>query len=199
VRAGRAVPALVLALGLVVASGLAQEAGVAVKAGGFFASEAAYREIYGPGVPVAVEIWLKAKGPWGVAAGFSWIEDDGRAVAMEGGEAEYPLAFRRTTIPVVAFYELDLRSVRIRIGAGLGIHRYEEVWLTSDLEFRGDTVSPRFMVSASTRLVGRLSLVGTLVYEKIPTGAGSVLAGDVDLGGFQALGGLSYCLFRKSR
>jgi len=61
--------------------------------------------------------------------------------------------------------------------------------------YEGSKVSPRFTISASTRLSGRLSLVGTFIFENISTGAGSGLSSDVNLGGYLFLGGVSYRLF----
>ena len=185
-------PGLAIALA---ASGLAQEGALSFSAGGFFAGEGIYREIYGASVPFTLELWLKAKGPFGLVAGASWLKDDGQALAQGGGDAEYPVELRRTSIPLLAFYELDFKSVRVRVGAGAGIHSYKEVWLTSAPEFGGRKVAPRFMIAAFARLSGRLSLVGTFVYETISTGAGSLLSSSVDLGGYQLLGGLSYRIF----
>jgi hypothetical protein len=193
-KARAVVLGLALGLGLAAAAP-AQEAGLTLAAGGFLANESVYRDIYGPSLPLTVELWAKAKGSFGLAAGLCVIKDNGLALAVGGGEAEYPVEFRRTTIPIVAFYQLDLKAIHVRVGAGVGVHSYQEVWTTSEPDFKGRKVSLRFVVSASTRLVGRLSVVGSFVYENIQTGAGSVLSTDVDLGGFQFLGGLSLRVF----
>jgi hypothetical protein len=114
---------------------------------------------------------------------------------MDGGDAEYPVKFRRTSIPVVVFYQLGLKAVDIRLGAGLCAHRYAETWETVNLGFKGNKVSPRFFVAASVALFGRLSLFGSATYDTIPTGAGSLLVTDVNLGGIQFLGGISFRIF----
>jgi hypothetical protein len=193
-KARRLVFGLVLAGGLA-AAGLAQETSVSFTAGGFFAGEGAYREIYGTSVPLSLELWWKSKGPFGLSAGFGWLEDDGLAIARGEGDEEYPVEFRMTSIPLVAFYEVDLKSVRVRVGAGVGIHSYEEAWPTSALVFAGEKVGPRFIVSTFVGLSGRFSLVGTFVYENISTGAGSLLSSNVNLGGYQFLFGVSYRVF----
>jgi hypothetical protein len=193
-KAGGLAFGIALVLGLA-AGCLAQEASLSFSAGGFFAGEKAYRDIYGVGVPITAELWIKAKGPIGLAAGYSWLNGSGHAVPLEDGDADYPVEFRRWTIPLVAFYQIDLKAIRIRAGAGIGIHRYEEVWPTSSPVFEGRKVSPRIMASVSMKLIGKLSLTGTLIYETIPTGAGSLLTNEINLGGFQVLGGLSYRIF----
>lgn len=193
-RARRLICGPVLAC-ILAAFGLAQEGEISLAAGGFLASEGAYREIYGTSYPLSLDLWWKFKGPIGLSAGFGWLKDDGLALALGDG-VDYPVELRMTSIPLVAFYEVDLKSVRIRIGAGVGIHSYEEVWPTSTPVFEGDKVGPRFIVSTFVGLSGRLSLVGTFVYENISTGAGSLLATNVGLGGYQFLFGMSYRVFR---
>lgn len=193
-KARRFVLGPVLALTLA-ASGPAQEAGLHVASGAFLANDALCREIYGATVPLMAEIWLKAIGPFGLSTGLTWLKDDGLAITQGGGSEEYPLKLRRATIPVVAFYQLDLKAVHLRFGAGLGFHTYRERWTTEDIVYEGRKVSPRFVFQAWKRLGGRLSLVGTFVYEGVSTGAGSVLTSSVDLGGYQFLGGLSYRFF----
>jgi hypothetical protein len=182
---------LVLTLALV-ASAPAQELSLSVGAGSFFASQGAYREVYGSSLLFSADVWLKLKGPFGIAAGFIDAADTGNAVPMDGGDAEYPVKFRRATIPIVVFYRLDVKAGAIRFGAGLGIHHYRETWQTVDLGFEGHKISLRFMLTAAVPLLKRLSLLGTIAYDTIRTGAGSPLAVDVNLGGFQVIGGLSF-------
>jgi hypothetical protein len=181
-------------LGLAAAA-RAQGLTVSFAAGSFRASEEAYRGIYGPSVPFSADLWLKVKGPFGLGTGFSWLSDNGRAVPMGEDGAEYPVKFRRTSIPVVVFYQLGLKAVDVRLGAGLCAHRYEETWETVELGFKGCKVSPRLFAAATVALLGRLSLFVSATYDTIPTGAGSPLVTDVNLGGLQFLGGISFRLF----
>lgn len=173
----------------------AQELSISLAAGSFRASEEAYREIYGAGTPFAADVWLKLKGPFGLTAGFGRISDKGSALPLGEGEAEYPLKFSRTSIPVTAFYQVDLKAVDIRFGAGLCFHSFKENWETVDLSYKGHKTSPRFYAAAAFAVLPRLSLFGSVTYDTIGTGAGSLVANDVDLGGFQLLGGLSVRLF----
>jgi hypothetical protein len=173
----------------------ARQLSISLAAGNFRASEEAYRGIYGASVPFSADIWLKLKGHFGLGAGFSRLGDDGRAVPIGEDGAEYPVKFSRTSIPVVVFYQLDLKAVDIRVGAGLCAHHYEESWETVDLGFKGNKVSPRVFVAANVALLGRLSLFGSAAYDTIPTGAGSPLVDEVNLGGVQILGGISFRVF----
>lgn len=193
-NAGRRIAVFLLVLGLTAAA-RAQELSLSLAAGSFSASEKAYREIYGSSVPFSADVWLKLKGHFGLGAGFGRLSDEGRAVPMGEDGAEYPVKFRRTSIPVVVFYQLDFKAFDIRLGAGLCAHRYEETWETVDLGFKGNKVSPRFVMAASVALLDRLSLLGSLTYDTIRTGASSPLAVDVNLGGLQLLGGVAFRIF----
>ncbi len=193
-NAGRRTAVVLVLLGLAAAA-RAQELSVSFAAGSFRASEEAYREIYGPSFAFSADIWLTLKGHLGLGAGFERLGDKGRAVPMGEDGAEYPVKLRRTSIPLVLFYRLDLNAVDIRLGAGLCAHRYEETWETVDLGFAGNKISPRFLAAATVALSGRLSLFGSATYDTIPTGAGSPLVNEVNLGGLQLLGGVALRLF----
>jgi len=174
----------------------AQELSVSFGAGGFFPSEGAYREIYGSSLSFAGDIWLKLKGPFGFAAGFGRISDKGVAMPWIGdGTETYPVEFRRTSIPLLIFFQLDAGPVAIRLGAGAGVHSYRETWQTVDLDFKGHKTSPRIVLAVSAALLKRGSLFCSANYESIGTGAGSPLAESIDLGGFQVLGGLAFRIF----
>lgn len=181
-------------LGLSVFAG-AQRLSLSLAAGNFSASEEAYRQIYGSSVPYAADIWLRAIGPFGLAVGYSQIRDKGNAVPLGEDGPEYLVKFSRSSIPVVIFYQIDLKAVAVRFGAGLGFHHYEETWETVDLGFEGNKASPRFVIAASVALLGRFSLFGSATYDTIPTGAGSPLVEEVNLGGFQVLAGISFRIF----
>lgn len=191
-RMAAGLAAFVLSLG---PAARAEELGLSLGAGSFFASQTAYRRVYGPSVALGGDVWFKLKGPLGVATGFGRLGDEGIAVPMDGGAEEYPVKFRRTSIPLVFFYQVDVKTVDIRFGAGLGIHSYKEAWQTVDLVFKGHRVSPRFVLAATVALLDRLSLLCSVTYDSISTGAGSPLAENVNLGGVQLLGGLCFRIF----
>jgi hypothetical protein len=194
-RAVRLVAALALPLlGLSVAAP-AQELSLSLAAGSFRASEEAYREIYGAGTPFAVDVWLKLKGPLGLAVGYGRLADQGNALPLGEGEAEYPVKFSRTSIPVTIFWRFYLKAVDVRLGAGLCFHSYKENWETVELSFKGHKTSPRFYAAMAFPILPRLSLFGSIAYDSIPTGAGSLLANDINLGGLQLLGGLAVRIF----
>lgn len=194
-KAARSIAGFVLFLLGMSFAAPAQELSISFAAGSFRASEEAYREIYGAGTPLAADVWLKIKGPVGLAAGYSRLSDKGNALPLGEGETEYPVTFVRTSIPVTVFYQFDLKAVDIRFGAGLGFHSYKENWETVELNYEGHKTSPRFYAAVAFAVLPRLSLFGSVIYDTIRTGAGSLLASDVNLGGLQFLGGVAIRIF----
>ena len=193
-NAGRRIVVFLVVLGMAAAA-RSQELSVPLAAGSFRASEEAYREIYGAGTPLAADVWLRIKGPLGLAAGYSRLSDKGNALPLGEGGTKYPVTFVRTSIPFTVFYQFDLKAVDIRLGAGLCAHSYKENWETADLSYKSHKTSPRFYAAVAFAILPRLSLFGSVTYDTIPTGAGSPLVTDVNLGGVQILGGISFRIF----
>lgn len=173
----------------------AQELSLSVGAGGLFPSGDGYRTIYGSSFVVTGDVWFKLKGPLGLATGFSLLADDGLAMVSSGGNAEYPLKFRRRTVPLVLFYQLDIGPVDIRAGAGAGYHHFKETWQTADLDYSGTQIGPRIVLAVSVQVLERLSIVSSLTYDSIRKKTGYPYSYDVDLDGFQLVGGLAFRIF----
>jgi hypothetical protein len=194
-RAGSLAAGMVIVVLGLAAAAPAQEISLSIGAGSFFPSQSAVRQVYGSGLILAGDVWIKLKGPVGFASGFGRLSDKGVAVPMGEGAEEYPLAFRRTSVPLLVFYELGSRTVDVRLAAGIGIHSFREAWQTVDLVYTAHRVSPRFTLATSIALTDRLSLFCSATYDSIPTKAGSLLSAAVNLGGFQLLGGLAFRIF----
>jgi len=186
-----AVGVAVFAISLAIAAP-AQELSVSAAAGVMAPSGASYREIYGSSFVVSGDVWLKFKGPLGLATGYGSVADDGLAM---GPSDLYPVEFRRRTIPLLLFYQFDLGPVDLRVGAGAGFHSFKETWKTVDLAYSGTKTAPRYLLAISVEVVRRLSLFCSLTYEPIHKIATSPIAFDVKLGGAQAVGGLSFRIF----
>ena len=186
-----AVGIAVLALGLA-ATAPAQELSVAVSGGTFSPGGTAYRDVYGAGSAIAADLLFKLRGPFGIATGFTRVADEGLAVPLDGGDEEYPLEFSRTTVPIVLFYQFDIGKIDIRLGAGVGIHSFEETWTTVDIAYKDHKVSTRFALDVAVEVLSRVSVFGSARYDSIRTGVRSPLAVDVNLGGVLILGGLSF-------
>jgi hypothetical protein len=195
VRAGRLAAGLALFVVGLAAVSPAQELSLSFGVGGFYPSDGGYRTIYGSSLSLAGDVWLKLKGPVGFAAGFGRVTDTGVAAPSDGGTETYPLEFRRTSIPLLVFYQIGAGPVAIRIGAGAGFHSYRETWQTVDLDFRGHKTSPRIVLAVSAAVLKRVSLFFSGSFESIRTGESSLPGASINLGGFQMLGGLEFRVF----
>jgi len=190
-RLGAAAAGLILAATLLPAQELTLSAG----AGGFFPSRD-YRTYYGGSTVLAGDVWLRLKGALGFATGVTVLSD--RGTALGSGEAvDYPLRFRRTSIPLLVFYELKARPFAVRLGAGAAYHVFRETWPTVDLDYRGHAVSPRVGLTVSAAVVGRMSIFSSAAYEPIRAGADSPAGRNKPIGGFQVLGGLLFRVFSR--
>ena len=183
-------------LGLV-AVAPAQELSVSAAAGGMFPLGEVYRTIYGSSLVVSADVWYKFKGPLGLATGFGSVADDGLAA---GPTDQYPVRFRRRTIPLVVFYQFDVGPVDIRLGAGAGFHHFRETWQTADLDYSGNKTSPRALLAVSVEVFERLSLFSSVTYDTIRKERSfgyldSPNTYQVDLDGVQVVGGLSFRIF----
>jgi hypothetical protein len=193
----RGMAALVFFLGLTTAAH-GRSLSFSFSTGMFIADQNAYSKIYGRGIPISLDAWYTLTDHFGLAVGLDMLRDGGTAIALSGGEEVYPLRFRRVTIPVSLFYALDFGKITLRLGAGPAFHSYEEKWTTTELVYKGKKVSPRFFAAVAYRLVPglpRLSLVGSLAYNSIPTKAGSPLVEAANLGGFEVLIGAAFRVF----
>lgn len=169
----------------------AQELTVSAAAGGMFPSNRLYRGIYGRSLVLAGDVWLDLKGPLGLTAGFSALSDDGVA---SGPDDLYEVKLTRRTVPVVAYGRFSAGPVTVRAGAGLAFHRVSETWRTVDLDFTGNRTAPRFLLSASVRLAGRLSLLACATYDPLRVKK-DLYSDSVDVGGLTAVAGLSLRIF----
>jgi len=197
VRARRAAGAAAVLLAVLGGTASAQEKlSVTLTAAGVFPRDGLVRRIYGTGLAAAADVWLKLKGPLGLAAGFSRLADTGAAASFSAADDEvFPVRFRRQTVPVVLFYRIGLGGADLRAGAGLAVHGFREAWQTVDLDYKGHGWGPRFLLAARVRLFDRLSCLASVVYDSFRAGADSPNAGAVALGGFQVGGGLSWRVY----
>jgi hypothetical protein len=168
-------------------------------AGMFTPSGRTYQHLYGAGIPLSLDAWLTFGSRFGAAAGLNFLSDSGTAVAVNGGEDDYPLKIVRLTIPVSLYYAARLgRNVDLRFGVGAGLHRYREEWTSLSLVTRGWKVSPRLCASASWRAIPslpRLAFVGTLDCDFVRIGSGALLSDKTEIGGFEFLVGASWRFF----
>ncbi len=163
---------------------------VSLASGLFSSSQDAYRELYGTGIPLALDLWIGVSADWGVSIGLLRLTDAGMAFDVNGAE-DNPVDFRRLSIPCSLYYRVEGKKIAFVFGAGFSYSSYREKWRNADLTFRSAKWGPVVYAAIERVLVGRVSFFGTIRYERIPTGFISPFVGKVDLDGFSALAGLS--------
>lgn len=175
--------------------GLAQNVSASLSAGIFFPQQDVFRDIYGSGIPAALDIWTKISDEIGLSAGVTYCGVSGQALSLEGGGETYPLRLRLISVPVSIYYEWRKHRLAIRLGGGIGFSFYKETWEAVELMTSGNHLSPQFFVSVAHRLRPHLSVFGSVRYQSIPTGLSSPYFENVNLGGVFLLAGIMLGVF----
>jgi len=176
---------------------LAMELSVAAAGGPYLPTQQAFRDVYGTAASFGLEVrWLATRN-LGFSAGVMTIEKQGTAVSLDGGPDAIGVKLRLTGIPLTACLHIPQGRFDIDLGAGLAYHDFEETWVDeggpADSGKKWGVVT---YASVAYALTSRLSVVGTLRYLDVPTGRPSRLTDKVNLGGFQALVGVSWRVLR---
>jgi hypothetical protein len=141
-------------------------------------------------------------GPFGLTAGADWISKQGKALPLEQAEEEFPLRFKRISVPLTVFYELSGKlgtvPVGLAVGGGVSWNHYKETWETAELALQGQTWGGLAYVTAGVRLLAGVGLFASLRWESVPTGKDSPLGNRINLGGLGLRGGVSFRLGANS-
>jgi len=114
----------------------------------------------------------EAQGAFGSLRDSEGFPTTERGAVRRSGRSGIPVSFRRQTIPVVLFYEIDLKSVDIRAGAASPFTASERPGRRSSSTTR-EARRPRFLVAVRVGLLDRLSLLGSVTYDSFRAGADS--------------------------
>lgn len=177
------------------ASGRARAA-VSIEAGMFWAEQAAFRTLYGNGTP-AVSAQIRVRlfdGLW-AAAGWRTFKAGGTTLIAGPAfnEEEYALELEMTSIRLGLRYAFDLGRIAVFAGAGGSADRYEERWVdVPGLGGSGKKAGWYAEAGGEYAVFRFLALSLRAEYSSIPTGKGSFLEPDVDLGGLEAAAGLVF-------
>lgn len=182
---------------LVAGSIPAMELSIAVAAGPHFPVQEAFRNVYGTAAAFGLDVrWLATRNI-GFSAGVMTLGKRGKAVSLDGGTEDMDVDLKIMSVPLTAYVHLRRGRFGFDLGAGLAYHDFEETWVDEV----GPAVSGRkwgllACASAGYDITPRLSIVGRLRYLDVPTGLASRLTDKVNLGGFQALVGVSWRVVR---
>jgi hypothetical protein len=192
--ASLALAALIAAAGPPAAS--AQDLGLSVLAGVHSGRESGFRDIYGAAIPVGLELRFMTRRIGFSIGGFT-IGAAGAALSPDGGAENYPVKIRMKSFPATAFLRVPWGRAGFDLGFGAVRTTYKETWFVGG--FRAEGSAWGFLLGLNTHydLTPRLALSGSVRILSVPTGRDSLFGGDIDLGGFQALAGVTYRLWGK--
>jgi hypothetical protein len=151
------------------------------------------RDIYGAGFPVGVQAWTGSKN-WIVSAGFEYLFERGHALPLDGGQDEFPLRLRVTSIPVTLFYQVWIKDIFLAVGGGASYSWYEENWEDLDIIVKGQKLGPLISFLGGYRFNARWSIFANVRYDPMPTGKSSLLVREVKLGGLKLTAGVMFTL-----
>ena len=194
-RAGLSLALLFLAAGPRAAA--AYELGLAVLSGVHVAREAAFRDVYGAAIPIGLEIRFVTRG-FGLSIGGFNLAKKGTAVGLDEGPAVYPVKIRMTSLPMMAFFRLPRGKAHLDLGLGAVRTSYEETWSVGGFRTEGAAWGFLLGINAEYGVASWLALSGSLRFSSAPTGRDSLLGEAIDLGGFQALAGVTLRYGRKT-
>ena len=174
-------------------SGMATELSVAAVGGPYLPTQKAFRDVYGTGASYGLDVhWLITRN-LGISTGVMNLERRGTAVSLDGGPEAMGVKLRLTSIPLTAFLYIPQGRIGIDLGIGFAYHNFEEAWIDeSGPASSGTKWGMLASGSIAVAITSRLAVVGTLRYFDVPTGRPSRLTDKVNLGGFQALVGVSW-------
>ncbi len=166
------------------------EWGLTVLSGIHFGRESAFSDVYGAAIPFGLEVRFFVR-RFGLSVGGVTLGKEGTAVSLDGGSAAFPVKIRLTSLPVMALLRLPLGRGNVDLGLGAVRTSYKETWPQGDFLTEGSTWGFIFGVNGGYGLSSRLALFGSLRYLTAPTDRDSLLGKAIDLGGFQALAGVT--------
>jgi len=167
--------------------------GISAGAGVCLLRQRAVQDTYGAGFPVSVQGWTGGKN-WRFSVGFEYLSEHGQAMALDGGQEEFPLSLRVTSIPVAVYYQFWIKDVFLALGGGANYFWYEERWEGLDIITEGKKWGPLISFHGGYRLNPRWSVFGEIRHEPMPTGKSSLLVPEVKLGGLKLIAGILFSL-----
>lgn len=166
------------------------EWGLTVFSGIHLGREGAFSDVYGAAIPFGLEARFFMR-RFGLSVGGITLGKEGAAVSLDGGSAVFPVKIRMTSLPVMALLRLPLKRGNVDLGLGAVRTSYKETWPQGGFLTEGSIWGFILGVNGEYGLSSRLALFASLRYLTAPTGRDSLLGYEIDLGGFQALAGVT--------
>jgi len=151
------------------------------------------RDVYGSGFPIGIQAWTGWNN-WRVSVGLEYLSEHGQAVSLDGGQDEFPLRLRVTSIPIALYCQVWIEDVFLAVGGGANYFWYEERWEDLDIVVKGQKWGSLLSFLGGYRLNPRWAVFGNVRYDPMPTGKSSLLVPEVKLGGLKIGAGIIFSL-----
>jgi hypothetical protein len=187
---------ILVALGLLILvadSSAGMEWGLSAGASLFIQRQKEVGDIYHAAFPVGVQVWSGSKNVI-LSIGFEYLSATGQALPLDGGEEEFPLRLRVSSVPITLHYRFWIKDIFLMLGGGADYFRYEERWEDLDIVTEGKEWGPVISFLAGGRFGPRWSAFGGIRYEPMSTGRSSLLLEEVKLGGLKLTAGVVFLL-----
>ena len=153
----------------------------------------AVRDVYGTGFPVGLQAWTGRKN-WRVSVGFEYLSERGEAMPLDGGQDEFPLRLKVTSIPLLLYYQVWIKDVFLALGGGPSYSWYEERWEDLDIVTEGKKWGPVVSFLGGYQFSPRWSVFGNIRYDPMSTEKSSLVVPEVKLGGLKISAGILFFL-----
>jgi hypothetical protein len=168
--------------------------GVSVAAGLFLPAEDSVSRVYeGTRVPWSVDGDIHLAGRLSAFAGARFLAVDGRANGLDpaGGVSTDTALSTRSLLAGVRVHHRWGR-LGVFAGGGAAWSWYTETWPGLDARFSGRAWGPLVQGGVVYHAWRHMGVIGRVDWFRASTGQGSLLDSDVDLGGVDAAGGVTF-------
>ncbi|RPJ85446.1 MAG: hypothetical protein EHM13_01020 [Acidobacteria bacterium] len=164
---------------------------VSLSAGVQRPSDSMARDLYGPHVPVTIQLDLPVTRRVAVFGGGRFLRNAGTAMAVDPVfDESYPLSFRASGIRAGALLGASRGTWGLSAGGGVSRTWYRERWPDAGLEESGGVTGLLVQFGANRAIGGRLGLVARVEYEWMPAKRGE--EDRIDLGSLGATAGIAF-------
>ena len=163
--------------------------------GYFRPQESAFRELYGnAALQFSFDLSYSITENISVHSGVKYLSCNGETIVIDPQfeEEMVKLAFTMYSIPVAIIVSLPFGDVRPFFGAGVSYNMYDEKWDEFEISFEDKKWGGLVVGGIEYCVAKRFSLLGRFQYSSLPTGQGSHLDDDINLGGFEFSLGFSF-------
>ncbi|MGQ9619328.1 MAG: hypothetical protein ACUVUG_10260 [Candidatus Aminicenantia bacterium] len=157
--------------------------------GYFYPSQREFRDIYGIGNPLSLQISLRLKRNLYISSGYEYTKIRGTAIGE--GEDIYPLRFKISSFPLAIFYRFSFKRLFVSPGFGFIRGYFKEEWETLPLYYSNSKTGYMAFTNFEFKISKNFLIFWSVRVESLRTESSS-LSKSINLGGIKTLAGFSF-------